>query len=68
MGNCNASLVRGQDPGAAVKALNAAGASISSDQHEGVINGDTKHEKTQFKIDVVTSPCYEMSLVILQDE
>ena len=64
MGNCNASLVRGQDPGAAVKALNAAGASISSDQHEGVINGDTKHEKTQ----LVTSPCYEMSLVILQDE
>ncbi|KAJ4304570.1 hypothetical protein N0V90_000096 [Kalmusia sp. IMI 367209] len=67
-GNYNASLVKGHDRSGAVKALKTAGASISSDWYQGVTKGDIKHGTSQFNINVVTSPGYEMSLVISQDE
>lgn len=67
-GNYHASLVKGHDRNAAVKALTTAGASISSEKYGGIIKGDIKHSKTEFNINVVTSPGYEMSLVISQDE
>jgi hypothetical protein len=67
MGNYNAALVKGHDRDAAVRALNTAGGNISSDQYDGV-TGDNKHTKTQFFIKVVTTPGYEMSLAISQEE
>lgn len=39
-GNYNASSFKGRDRGATVKALNAAGVSISSTKYEGVMKGN----------------------------